>query len=478
MMRSIRAVAYALSLLLSTLLLEGSPAHGQPQWISTGPMSAPRHFHHAVPLANGQVLVLGGGTRIAELYNPATRTFAATGSLNVSRHELTATRLLDGRVLVTGGRDGSTMLASAEVYNPATGTFTFTGSMSNSRIRHAAALLPDGRVLITGGQHENTSPPAASAEIYDPASGAFSPAGAMSRGRRYHTATTLPGGRVLVVGGAPLAAGPGDLYDAATGTWSTTAGSTATGAELQAVILLPNGTVLITGGGGAGGPPTFATAEIFDPSTGQFRTTSSMSAVRIGHAASLLPNAMVLVTGGQTVADGTILRSAEIFDPISEQWTTTAQMNVPRTVHTATLVSTGEVLVTSGSNAGATAEVFALENVVWVNIDIKPGSFPNSINLGSAGVVPVAILSSAAFDATQVDPASVSLAGAKVRLIGRGSQYACSSADVNGDVYPDLVCHVVTAQFMIEPGDSIAVLEAETFSGQRIRGEDSIRIVP
>ena len=39
-----------------------------------------------------------------------------------------------------------------------------------------------------------------------------------------------------------------------------------------------------------------------------------------------------------------------------------------------------------------------------VTIDIKPGSDPNSINLGSAGVIPVAILSSEAFDATTVDP--------------------------------------------------------------------------
>ncbi|MBI3989349.1 MAG: hypothetical protein HY347_07005, partial [candidate division NC10 bacterium] len=111
-------------------------------------------------------------------------------------------------------------------------------------------------------------------------------------------------------------------------------------------------------------------------------------------------------------------------------------------------------------------------------IDIKPGSFPNSINLGSAGVIPVAILSSPTFDATQVNPASVSLAGARVKLIGKGDKYACSADDVNLDGWLDLVCHVVTAQFMIEPGDSLAVLEAETFGGQAIRGEDSIQIVP
>lgn len=116
--------------------------------------------------------------------------------------------------------------------------------------------------------------------------------------------------------------------------------------------------------------------------------------------------------------------------------------------------------------------------VTKVAIDIKPGSYPNSINLGSAGVVPVAILSSPTFDATQVNPATVSLAGAKVKLIGKGDKYACSAQDVNGDGLLDLVCNAVTAQFLIEPGDSVAVLEADTFGGQHVRGEDSIRIVP
>jgi hypothetical protein len=36
----------------------------------------------------------------------------------------------------------------------------------------------------------------------------------------------------------------------------------------------------------------------------------------------------------------------------------------------------------------------------------------------------------------------------------------------------------VTAQFMIEVGDSFAVLEAQTTDGQQVRGQDSINIVP
>ena len=113
-----------------------------------------------------------------------------------------------------------------------------------------------------------------------------------------------------------------------------------------------------------------------------------------------------------------------------------------------------------------------------VAIDIKPGSFPNSINLASAGVVPVAILGSASFDATQVNPSTVTLAGASVKLIGKGDKYACRADDANADGRPDLLCQVLTEQFLIEPGDAVATLEAATFSGQAIRGTDSIRIVP
>ena len=47
-----------------------------------------------------------------------------------------------------------------------------------------------------------------------------------------------------------------------------------------------------------------------------------------------------------------------------------------------------------------------------VNIDIKPGSDPNSINLSAKGVLPVAILGAENFDVTEIDPTTVRLADA------------------------------------------------------------------
>jgi len=64
---------------------------------------------------------------------------------------------------------------------------------------HTATLLENGKVLITGGYNGSYLN---SAEIYDPATGRFSSTlGTMTRARSYHTATLLADGRTLIVGG-------------------------------------------------------------------------------------------------------------------------------------------------------------------------------------------------------------------------------------------------------------------------------------
>jgi hypothetical protein len=110
---------------------------------------------------------------------------------------------------------------------------------------------------------------------------------------------------------------------------------------------------------------------------------------------------------------------------------------------------------------------------IEVLIDIKPGSFPNSINLKSKGVIPVAILTTAAFDATTVAPLSVKFgpAGA-TEAHGKGHV-----EDVNGDGKPDLVLHFRTQETGIQCGDTSASLTGETFEGDPIQGTDTIKTV-
>jgi hypothetical protein len=117
-------------------------------------------------------------------------------------------------------------------------------------------------------------------------------------------------------------------------------------------------------------------------------------------------------------------------------------------------------------------------DVTPVDIDIKPGSDPNSINLGSEGSVPVAILTTADFDATTVDPETVSLAGASVGLKGKSNKLMASIEDVDGDGDDDLMVHIDIEELNLVPGSTIAVLYGTTFSGTEVKGIDSVNIVP
>jgi hypothetical protein len=93
---------------------------------------------------------------------------------------------------------------------------------------------------------------------------------------------------------------------------------------------------------------------------------------------------------------------------------------------------------------------------VTVAIFVKPGSAaPAEINLSAHGTVPVAILSSASFDATRIDPASVEFARAPIARKPNGAPMAAAE-DVDGDGLPDLVLHFQTSALQLSGDGSTA----------------------
>jgi Galactose oxidase, central domain/Kelch motif len=258
-----------------------------------------------------------------QLYDPVAGTFVNTGGMNEPRSEHTATLIhcngctRDNFVLVTGGFEDNeqieTPAATAELFDPSARTFTCVGgaasgggcnpTMSVPRWDHAATSLPDGTILITGGTTVPQSQAGSvSADIYDPVANAISPTANMKVPREGHTATLIEGcdcpadGMVLIAGG--------QLDD-------------------------------------AGNQEPTATAELYDPSTGTFTLTGSMSSPRSAHTATLLVGPFagwVLITGGYAKNGATPLKSAELYNPFTGTFIRTGSMHIGRNEHTATLI--------------------------------------------------------------------------------------------------------------------------------------------
>jgi hypothetical protein len=120
--------------------------------------------------------------------------------------------------------------------------------------------------------------------------------------------------------------------------------------------LLPNGKVLIAGGivrGEGGLLIPQASAELYNPATGTFSATGSMTVPRNRHIATLLNNGKVLIVGGsRPISPGETCcaawppyQSAELYDPSTETFTATGDMIEPG-AETATLLPDGRVLIT------------------------------------------------------------------------------------------------------------------------------------
>ncbi len=268
-----------------------NPATGT--WTNTGYMNTDRRGHTATLMPNGQVLVTGGvsellnGPRVnsAEFYDPVAQTWSNTASMQSARVGHTATLLANGLVLVAGGGTNT-----SELFNPATQTWTTTGLMNESRMDASAFLLSSGKVLVQGGASDNT------AELYDPGTGHWTFAN-MLKEQDSSTATQLGNGTVLVAGGAISSSLSGytEIYNSTNNAWAQT-GSMNVGRTGATSVLLANGQVLAAGGQGNSG--VLAGAELYNPATGTWSVTGSMLEAKEDFNSILLPDGRVLVTGG------------------------------------------------------------------------------------------------------------------------------------------------------------------------------------
>ncbi|WP_295435270.1 kelch repeat-containing protein [uncultured Thiodictyon sp.] len=333
-----------------------------------------------------------GGSDVAILRVDVERQLGAWQAIlgpTVARVSHQATLLRDNRVLVSGGRSGSAAVASAEVYDPVANVWAATGDSLTARFDHTATLLADGRVLAAGGVGNNASCTTnATSEVYDPINGTWvvGPSAPVPFGTG-HSAIRLNNGRVLVSGGGNRCGTvfrSAALFDPNTSSWTRTGDMTAA-REFHSSTLLPDGRVLVAGGVGQNSLfLSIASAEIYDPATGQWTAVPAMATPRSTSCngymepfLATLPNGKVMAAAGyRTIAPSGCLNGhtrslsalAEVFDVASLTWAPAAPLSTPRALTTLTPLLDGRVLVAGGTDGTQdldTAELFNPATGTW-----------------------------------------------------------------------------------------------------------------
>jgi hypothetical protein len=110
---------------------------------------------------------------------------------------------------------------------------------------------------------------------------------------------------------------------------------------------------------------------------------------------------------------------------------------------------------------------------IGVVIDIKPGSFPNSINPTKKGVIPVAILTTDVFDAARIDRTRLRFG----RIGSEAAPVHSALEDVDADGDTDMILHFRTQDTGIVCNDISAFVTGTTFDGKAIQGADSVNTV-
>jgi hypothetical protein len=236
--------------------------------------------------------------------------------------------------------------------NPCSFSGKFAGTPASCVARCAGCA--NGQVLVAGGISARGQV-LASAEIYNPKTGNWSATGSMTAARYVAQAAVLNTSKVLVTGGCPAyncppALASTEVYDPASGTWSLTGSMTAPRAY-HTLTLLQTGEVLAAGGYGPSG--ALSSTELYDDASGSWSTTGNLVTPSSGHTSTMLFTGQVLVATPST--------AAQLYSPGPGTWSATGSMVTPQPGHTATRLASGRVLIAGGLNpisAIATAELY------------------------------------------------------------------------------------------------------------------------
>jgi hypothetical protein len=257
-------------------------------------------------LPDGRLLVTGGhisdsvGSDATTLFDFRTRTWSTGPRMSAGRWYPTNTTLANGEALVISGTIDRTHVNSLpEVWNTATGWRPLTDAQLSLPLYPWMHLAPNGKIFNSG--------PAQTTRYLDTSgAGAWTTVAFTNFGDREQSAGTsvmYEPGKVLIVGGGNPPTASAEVIDlsAAAPQWQLI-NPTAHPRRFPNATILPDGKVLVTGGTNFGVIEVIGAvlpAEMWDPATGAWSTMAAMSVRRMYHStAVLLPDGRVLTAGG------------------------------------------------------------------------------------------------------------------------------------------------------------------------------------
>jgi hypothetical protein len=299
-------------------------------------------------LADGRLFVTGGhiqnnvGLKKASIYDPVADTWIPQPDMNAGRWYPTNTTLANGDVLVLSGSIGGSLGVNKlpQVFQASSGTWRdLTNAELALPLYPRMHLAPNGKVFNSGSSRATRY-----LDTSGTGSWTFVANHKHLKDRTYGSSVLYDTGKILFVGGANPPTNTAEVIDLTTQTptWQYT-GSMAFPRRHLNATLLPDGKVLVTGGTSAEGfnnpdGPVFA-AEMWDPATGNWTTMASGQIPRLYHSeAVLLPDGRVLLTGGNNYLQPEVYSPPYLFKgarptintaPASVTYGETFQVNTP-----------------------------------------------------------------------------------------------------------------------------------------------------
>ena len=131
------------------------------------------------------------------------------------------------------------------------------------------------------------------------------------------------------------------------------------------------------------------------------------------------------------------------------------------------------------SPSAARAQEMTCPTPLPVSINVKPADAVNKINLTSRGLLPVAVLSTADFDASQFMPMMAHLHDATEPMDCSGAAAVrWAYSDVNGDGLVDLVFFFKVQDLSLTSSTTEVMLMAHNEEAIHIMGTDAVTVKP